>query len=179
MPFSALVSGLTANKIDIISAAMYITPTRKEVIDFSAPIYTYGDGLIVAKKDEKDYKSLDDLKGEIVGAQVGTAYVEPLNKSGLFKEVKVYETIPDILRDVNAGRIKAGFADYPILAYNLSQGQFPDVRLAKNYKAMLNGSVGIGVRKSDQELLAKINASLDRLQKDGTVAKIAAKWGLE
>src|SRR5712672_1216725 len=84
MPFSALVSGLTANKIDIISAAMYITPTRKEVIDFSAPIYTYGDGLIVAKKDEKDYKSLDDLKGETVGAQVGTAYVEPLNKSGLF-----------------------------------------------------------------------------------------------
>jgi polar amino acid transport system substrate-binding protein len=179
MPFSALVSGLTANKIDIISAAMYITPTRKEVIDFSTPIYTYGDGLIVAKKDEKDYKSLDDLKGEIVGAQVGTAYVEPLNKSGLFKEVKVYETIPDILRDVNAGRIKAGFADYPILAYNLNQGLFPDVRLAKNYKAMLNGSVGIGVRKSDQELLAKINASLDRLQKDGTVAKIAAKWGLE
>jgi polar amino acid transport system substrate-binding protein len=179
MPFSALVSGLTANKIDIISAAMYITPTRKEVIDFSTPIYTYGDGLIVAKKDEKDYKSLDDLKGEIVGAQVGTAYVEPLNKSGLFKEVKVYETIPDILRDVNAGRIKAGFADYPILAYNLSQGLFPEVRLAKNYKAMLNGSVGIGVRKSDQDLLAKINASLDRLQKDGTVTKIAAKWGLE
>lgn len=179
MQFSALIAGLTANKIDIISAAMYITPTRKEVIDFSTPIYTYGEGLIVAKKDEKDYKALDDLKGEIVGAQVGTAYVEPLNKSGLFKEVKIYDTIPDILRDVNAGRIKAGFADSPILAYNLSQGLFPEVRMAKNYKPMLTGSIGIGVRKTDQELLKKINAALDRLQKDGMTAKIAAKWGLE
>ena len=179
MQFSALIAGLTANKIDIISAAMYITAPRKEVIDFSAPIYSYGDGLIVAKNDTKDYKGLDDLKGETVGAQVGTAYVEPLKKSGLFKEVKIYDTIPDILRDVNAGRIKAGFADYPILAYNLSQGLFPEVRLAKNYKPMLVGSVGIGVRKSDQELLKKINASLAKLQKDGTAAKIAAKWGLE
>jgi polar amino acid transport system substrate-binding protein len=179
MPFSALIAGLTANKIDIISAAMYITPTRKEVIDFSTPIYTYGEGLIVAKKDEKDYKSFDDLKGEIVGAQVGTAYVEPLTKSGLFKEVKIYDTIPDILRDVNAGRIKAGFADFPILAYNLSQGLFPEVRLAKNYKPTLPGSIGIGVRKADQELLTKINTSVAKLQKDGTTAKIAAKWGLE
>jgi polar amino acid transport system substrate-binding protein len=179
MQFSALIAGLTANKIDIISAAMYITATRKEVIDFSTPIYTYGEGLVVAKKDDKDYKALEDLKGETVGAQVGTAYVEPLNKSGLFKEVKIYDTIPDILRDVNAGRIKAGFADSPIVAYNLSQGLFPEVRMAKNYKPMLTGSVGIGVRKTDQELLKKINAALDKLQKDGTTAEIAAKWGLE
>lgn len=179
LQFSTLIAALTANKIDIISAAMYITPARKEVIDFSTPIYTYGEGLIVAKKDDKDYKALEDLKGETVGAQVGTAYVEPLNKSGLFKEVKIYDTIPDILRDVNAGRIKAGFADAPIVAYNLSQGLFPEVRMAKNYKPMLTGSIGIGVRKTDQELLKKINASLDKLQKDGTTAKIAAKWGLE
>ena len=79
----------------------------------------------------KDYKPFEDLKGETVGAQVGTVFVEPLKKTGLFSEVKVYDTIPDILRDVNAGRLKAGFADYPILAYNLKQGGFPEVRLVK------------------------------------------------
>ena len=75
---------------------MYITPPRKEVIDFSDPIYTYGEGLFVPKTDTKEYTKLEDLKGLTVGAQVGTAYVEPLQKSGLFPEVKIYDTIPDI-----------------------------------------------------------------------------------
>ena len=63
------------------------------------------------KSDTKDYKAFADLKGETVGAQVGTAFVEPLKKTGLFAEVKIYDTIPDIMRDVNSGRLKAGFAD--------------------------------------------------------------------
>ena len=53
------------------------------MIDFSDPIYTYGDGLFVPKADTKEYKTLEDLKGVTVGAQVGTAYVEPLQKTRL------------------------------------------------------------------------------------------------
>jgi len=179
MTFATLIPSLTANKIDIIAAAMYITAPRKEVIDFSGPVYTYGEGLVVPKTDTKDYKAFDDLKGEMVGAQKGTAYVEPLQKTGLFPEVKIYDSIPAIMADVNTGRLKAGFADKPILAYNLKQGLFPQVRLVNAYVSTITGSVGIGVRKSDGELLAKINASLDKLTRDGTVQKILQKWGLE
>jgi polar amino acid transport system substrate-binding protein len=178
MQFSTLIPSLTGNKIDIIAAAMYITAPRKEVIDFSDPIYTYGEGLIVPKSDTKDYKTLADLKGMTVGAQVGTAYVEPLQKSGLFPEVKIYKTIPDILADVNAGRIQAGFADLPIAAYNLQQGLFPQARLVRSYASTITGSVGIGVRKSDGELLKKINAALAKLKADGRLDKILGKWGL-
>ena len=78
---------------------------------------------------------------------------------------------------MNAGRIQAGFADKPIAAYNLQQGLFPETRLVKGYVSTLVGSVGIGVRKSDAELLKRINASLDKLKKNGTVDKILAKWG--
>jgi polar amino acid transport system substrate-binding protein len=179
MQFSTLIAALTSNKIDIISAAMYITPARKEVIDFSNPIYTYGEGLIVPKGDTKEYKTFEDLKGQTVGAQVGTAYVEPLKKTGLFSDVKIYDTLPDILRDVNTGRLKAGFADYPILAYNLQQGMFPDVRLVKSFKSTMTGSLGIGTRKSDAELMGKINAALEKMDKNGTSKQIIAKWGLD
>ena len=175
--FSALIPSLTSNKIDIIAAAMYITPPRQEVIDFSKPIYTYGEGLVVPKKDGREYAKLEDMKGYTVGAQKGTAYVEPLQKSGLFAEVKIYDNIPAILSDVNNGRIQAGFADKPIVAYNLQQGMFPEARLVKGYTSTLSGSVGIGVRKSDGELLKRLNASLEKLQKNGTVDKILAKWG--
>ena len=48
-----------------------------------------------------------------------------------------------------------------------------------SYKPIVIGSVGIGVRKSDQELLRKINASLARLKADGTVGRILEKWGLK
>jgi polar amino acid transport system substrate-binding protein len=179
MQFSTLIAALTSGKIDIISAAMYITPARKEVIDFSEPVYSYGEGLIVPKSDTKEYKEFADLKGLTVGAQVGTVYVEPLQKTGLFAEVKIYDSIPDILRDANTGRLKAGFADYPILAYNLQQGLFPEVRLVRSFKSTIVGSVGIGVRKSDGELLRKINVSLAKLRADGRVDKILAKWGLK
>jgi polar amino acid transport system substrate-binding protein len=179
MQFSALIASLTSNKIDIIAAAMFITPARKEVIDFSAPIYAYGEGLVVPKGDTRDYTGYDDFKGQVVGAQVGTAFVDALKKTGLFSEVKAYDTIPDILRDVNAGRLKAGFADYPILAYNLKQGGFSDVRVVESYKPTIIGSVGIGVRKADQELLSKINTSLAKLTSNGTIAKILDKWGLK
>lgn len=179
MTFSTLIAALTSNKIDVIAAAMYITPPRQEVVDFSDPIYTYGDGLFVAAKDTKDYRSLEDLKGETVGAQIGTAYVKPLQDSGLFKEIKVYDSIPDIIRDVNVGRIKAGFADYPIVAYQLAQGGYPETRLAKNYKSMLVGSVGIAVRKGDKAMLDKVNASLRKMKADGEIDKILANWGLK
>ena len=179
MQFSTLVASLTSNKIDIISAAMLATAARREVIDFSDPVYTYGEGLIVPKTDSKNYATAEDLKGEVVGAQVGTAFVDALKKTGLFSEVKAYDTIPDILRDVNAGRLKAGFGDYPILAYNLKQGGFPEVRIVETYKPATLGSVGIGVRKGDTELLGKINASLAKLKANGTVDKILDKWGLK
>ena len=176
MQFSTLIPSLTANKIDIISAAMYITPPRKEVIDLSGPVYTYGEGLIVPKSD--DYTAFADLKGEAVGAQKGTAYVEPLQKTGLFSEVKIYDNIPAILADVNTGRLKAGFADKPILAYNIKQGLFPEVRLVNTYISTITGSVGIGVRKSDPDLLAKINTALDQITRDGRLKTILDKWGL-
>lgn len=178
MQFSTLIPSLTTSKIDLIAAAMYITPVRKEVIDFSDPIYTYGEGLLVPTSDKKDYKELADMKGYTVGAQIGTAYVDALQKTGLFPEVKLYKTSPDLLADVNAGRVQAAFADAPIMAYTLQQGQFPNVRLVKSYQPIITGSVGIGVRKSDGELLKKVNAGLAKVKADGSLDKILAKWGL-
>jgi polar amino acid transport system substrate-binding protein len=178
MQFSTLIPALTSKKIDVISAAMYISDKRKEVIDFSAPVYSYGEGLIVPKTDAKDYVSFADLKGATVGAQIGTVYVEPLQKSGQFAEVKIYDTIPDILRDVNTGRLKAGFADFPILAYNLGQGAFPEVRLVKSFKSTVVGSIGIGARQKDP-LLVKIDASLAKLKTAGKIDQMLEKWSLK
>jgi polar amino acid transport system substrate-binding protein len=114
-----------------------------------------------------------------VGAQVGTVYVDFLTKNGEFAEVKVYDSLADILRDVSLGRIKAGFGDAPILKYQLAQNASLKAKLVPTYEPKMTGSVGIGVRKTDQELLKKINRSLGRLQANGAVDRILVKWSLK
>jgi len=178
-PFSALIPSLTSNKIDIISAAMLITAPRKEVIDFSDPVFPYPEGMVVSSDDNTPYKSFAELKGQVVGAQVGTVYIEFLKKNGEFAEVKVYDSLADILRNVSLGRIKAGFGDAPILKYQLSQNPGLRAKLVSTYEPKMSGSVGIGVRKTDTELLKKINASLAKLQANGTLDKILVKWNLK
>ncbi len=178
-PFSALIPSLTSNKIDIISAAMLITEARKQVVDFSDPVFPYPEGMIVKSDDDTPYRSLADIKGATVGAQAGTVYVDFLKKEGQFAEVKVYDSLADVMRDVALGRIKAGFGDGPILAYQVSQNPGFKVKLVKSYQPRMAGSVGIAVRKGDADMLKKINASLEKLKASGTLDKILAKWNLK
>ncbi|MDR0251994.1 MAG: ABC transporter substrate-binding protein [Brucellaceae bacterium] len=178
VPFSALVPSLTANKIDMIASAMFITEERAKVVDFSDPIYGYGEAVFVPSTDETAYKSYQDLKGKTVGVQVGTTFVDLFQKSGLFSEVKVYKGIADIISDVNAGRIDAGFGDAPMVAYFVAQGRFPKVRIVDSYEASAGGEFGIALRKGD-ERMPKVNAAIARIKSDGTLQTILAKYGLK
>ena len=178
LPFNALIPSLTSGRIRLIAAAMVITDARKEIVDFSDPVYSYGEALVVAASNPKEYETLEELKGKVVGAQVGTVYIDALRASGLFPEVKVYDSIADILRDVSVGRIDAGFGDHPIVAYQLGLGTYPDVHLVRSYQPRIVGSIGIGVRKGDGELLSRINESLARLKANGTLDKIVGGWRL-
>lgn len=179
MPFNTLIPSLTTGKIEIISCALGITPQRQEVVDFTSPVYTYGEGVVVNDKDAKEYKSYDDFKGEVVGVQVGTVWQEPLRKTGIFKEVRAYDSMADAIRDVSLGRIKAAFGDYPIVAYQISQGVHKDVRMVKGIPPLLTVDIGMAVRKGDRATLEKLNKSLAKLKADGTMDKILSKWGLK
>jgi polar amino acid transport system substrate-binding protein len=176
--FSALIPSLTSNKIDIVSAAMLKTAARQQVVDFSDPVYSYGEGLIVKAEDTRAYTSLDELKGEVVGAQVGTVFIDMLTKKGIFKEVRSYDSVADMTRDLALGRIKAGLGDQPIIAYQLRQNTFTGVKLVDSYKPVNVGDVCLVVRKGDTETLARINKAIATIKADGTLAKIVQKWGI-
>ncbi|KND61847.1 ABC transporter amino acid-binding protein [Candidatus Burkholderia verschuerenii] len=178
LAWSALIPSLTTGKIDAVSAAMFVTPERQKVVDFTDTVYQYGEGLIVPKSDGKNYVSFADLKGKVVGAQIGTPFLKALQDSGLFAEVKVYETLQDLLRDINTGRLDAGVADYPILAYQVSHGGFTNTRLLTSYKAVMPGQVGIAVQKGHPDRVAKLNAAIAKVKADGRIDAIVKKWGL-
>jgi len=169
---------LTSSKIDIIAAAMSATPVRQKVVDFTDPVYSYGEGLVVPASDTKDYHSIQDLKGYRVGAVIGTNYVDQAKALGILGEVVSYDSLADIIRDIGAGRLQAGLGDGPILAYNFSHTSMPAVRLVKEYQPFVVGNINIAVRKDEPALLEHMNADIARFKQDGTLAKILEKWNL-
>lgn len=179
MDFASLIPALTSNRIDIISAAMLATDARKEVIDFSDPVMPYGEGIVVPADGETSISAdFSELQGQVIGVQQGTVYLENLQGSDVFSEVRVYDSLADILAEVDRGRIAAGMGDRPIIAYQLSEGRYSNIELA-DYESQYVGSVGLGVRKDSAELLERLNAALATLKERGTVDELAAKWGLQ
>ena len=176
--WSALIPSLTSQKIDIIAAAMYATEERAKVVAFSDPVYTYGEALVVKEDNPAVYKTWDDLAGKPIGAEVGTAYLNALEASGKFSDIKVYDTLQDMVRDVSLGRIEAGFGDAPLVAYQIAQGN-TGVRLVPEYETQVPGSVAIAVRQDDTDLLATINAGLAKIKDSGELAAIIDKWNIE
>ncbi|EPX87050.1 ABC transporter substrate-binding protein [Salipiger mucosus] len=177
MQFSGLIQGLKIGRIDLISAGMFATDTRKEVVDFSQTVYSYGDAMFVAADDETEY-AIDDLEGEVVGAQIGTTFADQLQAMGTFSEVKLYDSLVDIMRDVQLGRIKAGFGDKPIIGYQIAQNPQLGVRLVEGYEPMGMGQVALAVSKENPELLEQVNASISEMKESGELEDIFGKYGL-
>jgi len=176
--FSALIPALTSKKIDLISTSMMITEERRKVVDFTLPLFPYAEGLIVPVEDRKAYKTLDDMQGMVVGVQEGTRYFDVLKAQGKFAEVKAYRSLADIIRDVELGRIKAGFGDQPIFKYRLSQDKNAKVHLVPTYQPLVKGDIALVVRKGDEAMRERLNRSIERLKASGTIESLLKKWGL-
>lgn len=178
IPFATLIPSLQTKKIDMISSAFAKTPARAEVVDFSDVVLTYKEGLLVPMKDTKAYRNYDDLKGMVVGVQMGTAYVEPLKAVQGFKELKMYDTMADLVRDIALGRVDAGFGDGPVLAYQVRMSASKQVRLVDTYQSQMPTEIALAVRKGDTETLAKVNTALAKIKQNGVLADILKKWGV-
>lgn len=175
--FSALIPSLETGKLDVISAGMLATDERRAVVDFSDAVYSYGDAMFVAADDARNY-TIEDLKGEVVGAQIGTTFADKLKALGVFGEVRLYDGLAEIMRDVQLGRIKAGFGDQPIVAYQIAKMPQLGVRLVEGYTPLGEGDVALAVSKNNPELLARINASIAKLKASGKLAEIFAQYGI-
>ena len=82
-PFDNLLIGLNQDRYDFVIASHGVTPERQKAVDFANPHYCTG-GAIVSKVGGP--KTVADLKGRSVAVQVGTTYLENVQKvSGIGK----------------------------------------------------------------------------------------------
>ncbi|WP_050183994.1 substrate-binding periplasmic protein [Domibacillus robiginosus] len=178
--WNSLIPSLQSNKTDVIMDGMYITDERKKEINFTDPVFGFGEGLIVQEGDTKT-ASLEDLKGKTIGVQMGTSFKDMLEERSpeLNLEIKTYQTLADLLKDIQAKRIDAALADKPAFTYMKSKNPNMTYRVVDEYVPTLAGEIGLGVSKENPELLEKLNQAIAEMKEDGTLTEIFENWGVE
>jgi len=181
MTFADLIPALTSGKIDVIATEMAITPARAGQVDFSNPVYNPPkEAVVVAANDRTDYRTLADLKNVPVAVQKGSIQFALLQQTGGFTEMKVYDTVQETWSAVASGQVKAAVTPGVDTMFAAKEGELTNLRIVNSYQSPSpTPRVGIAVRKQNSELLGKINRSLAKLEADGTVKAIFAKYGID
>ncbi len=171
--WDGIIPGLLAKKYDLIVASMSITDKRKKKVAFTNPYYSNYLQWI-AKKGSGLQPTKAGLKGKTVGAQratISSKYAED-NFKGVVK-LKVYAKQTSAWLDLKSGRLDAVLSDiYP--GYDWLKKNKGYAFVGK--KIDINDKIGIAARKGDTALVAKVNAALAKIVKDGTYKKINAKY---
>lgn len=172
MGFDALIPALNTGNIDVAIAGMSITDERKQAVGMSDPYYTSG-LIVMVKKDNNDIKSIDDLKGKRIAAQIGTTGAAKAH-SVEGAVVTEFNTNTESAMELTNGGVDAVINDSPVIGYYLAQGgnevakTVGDIMEAEQY--------GIAVKKDNTKLLEDINKALAELKKDGEYDKIYQTW---
>ena len=167
---------LNAGSCDCIWSGFTINGREDDYL-WSEP-YSDNTQKIMVKKDS-GITTLADLAGKKVGVQIGTSAEASLNDeegqkalADTFESLETYENYTVAITALDAGAIDA-------VAVDVTRA---NEAMAKNDSLVLldedlsSEQYGIGFRKDDTELCDKVNAALEALAEDGTVAKIAENY---
>ena len=172
MSFDGLISALKTGKVDIAISGMSATDERRKSVDFTKPYY-FSENLFIRKKGSDVNK--DNLKDKKISAQVGTLQEEAA-KSITTKSIPA-ENVAAAIMSLNAGKIDVVLTDSPIGVEYLKQN--PDL---EEFLRVPDGTEGFAMafdKGKHTELIKKIDAAIDELQKSGEFDKMLDKYGLK
>lgn len=169
--WDGIIAGLATGRYDAIIGSMSITEERKKAVDFVGPYYR--SGLAVFVKKGADVKNVDALKGKAIGVTLGEAAEKWAREQNMF-EIRTYKGLPEMLLDLNAGRVNAIVADDVPVFVAIAKSNAP-VEQVKDDR-MPRYDIGMAIRKGNPELAAAMQRALDDMMKDGTYEAISKKW---
>lgn len=170
--FDSLIPSLNADRVDVVTAGMFITPERCQQADFSNPEYVATTSLLVPKGNPEglsDYTSVAE-QGVKLAVMNGAVEADDATGSGVPEDQLV--TVADQasgLDAVTSGRADA-FALTSISLRTLAEGE-SGVEVAEAFTPVIDGEEVIGAgaavfRKGDDELREAFNAELAKLLQD-------------
>ena len=161
-------NGFTCNTSDDDGIA------RADKVDFS---YNYMENrqVVVAKKDS-GIKTAADLAGKLGAAETGSAG-ETYGKD-TFKDavIKGFDVQTKCLLEVKSGTANFAILDAQLAKSYCGKGDYADLEIVEGLDSEVE-YYAIGFKKGS-DLTANVNAQLDALAKDGTIAALADKYGV-
>jgi polar amino acid transport system substrate-binding protein len=166
---------LNTGKIDCIWNGFTITEERAKAMLFTKP-YLKNAQVVVVKKGS-GYDSLASLKGKKVGLQAGSSAAGALDSAVDFKaslkQVVEFKDNLTALMDLEQKGVDAVVMDLIVANDNIKRSGKPYIVLAESLSPE---DYGVGFRKTDIALRDAVQAALEAMAKDGTLAKITTEW---
>ncbi len=179
--WDGIIPALTSGQIDAIMNSMSITEERLQTIDFSDKYYNTPT-MIVGQKGMEMTPDAAGLAGKIFGVQVSTVHQDyaQVHFADSVAEIKLYQTQDEVTQDLAAGRIDAVQIDSisadAFLATEAGAACCEMKGAVEDDPKILGAGIGIGLRKGEDELKAKLNAAIAKIIADGTYDKVSAPY---
>jgi ABC-type amino acid transport substrate-binding protein len=169
-PFDTIFRNLAQGKFDLVASSTTITEERKRTVDFSDPYFAADQSLMV--KRGSDIRTLDDLQGQVIGAQIGTTGADYAKEEIDAETVRTYDLIDDAFQALQTGQIAAVINDCPVSKY--AERSKPDLQVLSAIRT--GESYGLALAKDTDQLREAVNGALDEIKQDGTYDRIFGKW---
>ncbi|MGK2880409.1 MAG: glutamate ABC transporter substrate-binding protein [Mycobacterium sp.] len=164
------IAALEAKQVDIVVKTWTITCERRERVNFST-VYLTANQRILAPQDSA-ISQPSDLAGKRVCAVKGTTSLKRLQEIRPAPVIVAVVTWADCLVALQQRQVEAVSTDDSILAGLVSQ----DPYLHIVGPSMNEEPYGIGVNLDNTGLVRVVNATLERIRRDGTWNTLYRKW---
>jgi polar amino acid transport system substrate-binding protein len=169
-PFETIIRNLAQGKFDMVASSTTITEERKREVDFSVPYFLADQSLMVKKGS--GIATVDELKGKVIGAQLGTTGADYAKDKINAKTLRTYDVIDDAFNALQNDQIVAVINDCPVSKY--AERSKPDLQVVRAIKTGEN--YGLAFSKDSDALREAVNGAIEKIKQDGTYQKLFRKW---
>ncbi|MCC5893867.1 MAG: ectoine/hydroxyectoine ABC transporter substrate-binding protein EhuB [Alkalibacterium sp.] len=187
--FASLIPGLQAERFDMVTAGMFITPGRAgaDHVQFANPEYTIGQAIAVEAGNPLDIHSYEDIAETdeaTVAVPSGTVEYDFLLDVGVPAERII--TVPDMpsaLAALQAGRAEVITATGPSLQSILDTAADESIERVEDFtQPIIDGEEVINYgatvfRDTDQNFIDAFNEELENLKESGELLEIIEDFG--
>lgn len=170
MEFESLLIALQNGQIDAAIAGMTVTEDRIEEADFSTPYYTATQVMIV--KEDSDIASAADLADKKICVIQG--YTGEICVKDMGYPYEAFKKGTDAIMELINGKCDVVVLDSATAQKYVSDNE--GLKIVEDAAAFESEEYAIAVKKGNTELLDKINAVIDTMLADGTVAELGAQY---
>ncbi len=169
MDFGNLLGAVSTEMIDIIVAGMNPTEERMEDANFTDIYYEADIAVLVKKESANYYNTEDDLKGKIIGVQIGTTQEEI---AGGYEgaEVKSFGSNSDAIMNLITGKVDCVLMESVVTDAYAKVND--DIVVAEKIiiKNLADGTA-IATQKGNDELTEYMNGLIKEMAEKGLIEK--------